>query len=79
MNPEQEVHEILEELIEEEDLDPKVLADIKLLLHVINEPIDINLRVDRCRSIIEDLDEKPDLDMYVRTQLWNLSALLEQL
>lgn len=75
----EELIEILEELIDEEDLHPKLQAELRLLIHVLNEPIDMNLRVDRCRSIIEDLDEKPDLDMFVRTQLWNITALLEQL
>lgn len=75
----QEILEILAEIQQEEDIEKKLLSDIKLLSHVLHEPIDMNLRVDRCRKILEDLDEDPALDMYVRTQLWNISALLEQL
>jgi uncharacterized protein (UPF0147 family) len=82
MNQEQtlnELLEILEELSEDQDLHPKIIADAKLLIHVLNEPIDMNLRVDRCRNIVEDLDKKPDLDMTIRMQLWNVTSLLEQL
>lgn len=72
------ISDIVEELYEE-DIEQVVLERLKLFVHVLSEPIDLSLRVDRCRQILEELDERSDIDMFVRTQLWNVSALIEQL
>ncbi len=73
------IRETLAEL-QDDDETPRTVRDrLQEMRTTLDEPIALELRVDRMRGILEDLDENPGLPNYVRTQLWNLSALLEML
>ncbi len=74
-----ELIELLESLKEEEDLPRQVQLKVDEMIFVLGENIDLELRVDRVRSILDDLEEQPNLPNYVRTQLWHITASLEML
>ncbi len=74
-----DVIELLEELKEEEDLPRGVQEKIHEMIHVLEEDIDLELRIDRVRSILDDLEEQANLPNYLRTQLWHIAASLEML
>ncbi len=74
-----DVVELLEELKEEEDLPRGVQEKIHEMIHVLEEDIDLELRIDRVRSILDDLEEQANLPNYLRTQLWHIAASLEML
>ncbi|MFT4250072.1 MAG: hypothetical protein ACMXYD_01790 [Candidatus Woesearchaeota archaeon] len=57
--------------------DVSVQKQLLLVAEVIQEDIDLSLRTDRIRDILRCLEQGQD--MSVRAQLWNLSALIEQL
>ena len=74
-----DVIELLQDLKEEEDLSRGVQEKIDEMIYVLKENIDLELRVDRVRSILDALEEQPNLPNYVRTQLWHITASLEML
>lgn len=71
--------ESLEELSEEEGVSKLMQDKIATMIRTLQEDIELELRVDRIRSILEELDENNNIPNYIRTQLWNISAALELL
>ena len=74
-----DITQLLETLKQEEELSAHVENKIDEMIYVLKEDIDIELRVDRTRSILDELEEQPGLPDYVRTQLWHITATLEML
>ena len=82
MNEHEVIEAILEgveQLREEDELSASAFARLEEIEGVLHEDIDVSLRVDRVRAILEDLDEDERVPNYVRTQLWSITALLELL
>ncbi len=52
-----------------------VLEDIKTLLA--DNSRELGLRVDSAMQMIENVSLDPNLSPYIRTQVWNLTSLLE--
>lgn len=70
--------EELEDLLEEEN-SHKMEQSLKAMIHTLKEPIDFELRRDKVRSILDELDEDAHTPNYTRTKLWFLSSMLESL
>lgn len=70
--------ELLEDLKEEEELPRATQEKVSEIIFVLKEDIDLELRVDRVRSILDELEEH-QLPSHVRTQLWHVAAALEML
>ncbi|MEM1988557.1 MAG: UPF0147 family protein [Candidatus Woesearchaeota archaeon] len=68
------------ELIETDYSTPKnvkdKLAEIKKILN--EKGKDKAIKADKCISILEELDEDPNIEPFTRTNLWNLVSMLEQ-
>ena len=78
--------EVLSELravtteLAEQQTTPALREQLLLIRSVLDEEeIDLSLRVERIRMILDELEELSSLDMTTRTQLWSVSALIEQL
>lgn len=74
-----DIIEILEDLREDEGVSRLLQERIDEMMYVLGEDIDIELRIDRVRSILDDLEDARNVPMHIRTQLWNVSASLEML
>jgi len=74
-----DIIELLVDLKEEEELSRNAREKIEEMIYVLGEEIDLELRVDRVRSILDALEDQPNLPNYVRTQLWHITASLEML
>ena len=71
------VIEALEDLKDEEGVSKTVKDRIDEMISTLQDSIDLELRVDRVRSILDDMEQQNNIPNYVRTQLWNVAALLE--
>lgn len=74
-----DIIELLKNLKEEEDVTRHTKEKIDEMIYVLEENIDLELRVDRVRSILDELEEQQGLPNYARTQLWHIAASLETL
>ncbi len=74
-----EVITIIDDLLDEGVSSKLVQSKLSLIKKVLADPVDIALRVDRARSILDELDEDPHVPMVVRTELWNIAAMIESL
>ena len=69
----------LEDIKEENGVSRSLIARLDEIKRVLSEDIDIELRIDRVRSILDDLESTNNIPNYIRTQLWNVAAMLEKL
>ena len=72
-----EISELLQTLAQ----DPALSKNIRDILESINGELrddkNISVKIDAALQKIEDLSLDPNLSPYVRTQIWNLTSLLE--
>jgi uncharacterized protein (UPF0147 family) len=73
------INDSIAEMREEDGLSRQVLLQLDEIVTVLSEPIDLELRIDRARSLVDALDENPSLPPYIRTQLWSITSMLESL
>jgi len=70
-------------LIEELQSDTTVPRNVKDKLDfcasTLQEESEISLRIDKARHALEEISEDSNLQSYTRTQIWNISSLLEKL
>jgi len=78
-----EVSEVLEliSIVKEENqpLQKNVTHTLDKIENILNEDIDISLRKDKCITELQEIDDDTSLDANVRTQLWDIVSVLEQL
>ncbi|MEM2115588.1 MAG: UPF0147 family protein [Candidatus Woesearchaeota archaeon] len=55
----------------------ETLREIKKILG--EKGKDIGIQADKCITLLEELDEDPNIEPYTRTNLWNLVSMLEKL
>lgn len=75
----QGIIEALDELIEESTIPKNVKVKILATKAALNEKRDISLRVNKALNELEELTDDINLDSYTRTQLWNISSMLEMI
>ncbi len=75
------VKEVLEEveMIESDFETPsnvkQAMKKIKEILN--NSSFDVAIKSDKCISLLEELQEDPNIEAFTRTNLWNLMSTLE--
>jgi len=69
-----------ESILDDEEGVPKNLDTcLHEVIAVLKEDGDVSLRKDKCMSLLDTLGNDDHLDSYVRTQVWDMIALVEQL
>lgn len=71
--------EALDELLEESTVPKNVKTKILSTKAALNEKTDISLRVNKALNELEELTDDVNLDSYTRTQLWNITSMLEMI
>ncbi len=82
MSEEETVQEIitsLEVLQQSEQLSEQTTRAVQEIISVLQEDIDVELRVDKIQEILASLDQSQNLSMQVRTQLWAVNSMLKLL
>ncbi len=83
MGTAEELEEVLS-MIRELSEDFSVPRNVKKNLLVIegilqDENKDLSLRVDKAVSILDEVNEDPNIQMFTRTQIWSLVSMLSKL
>lgn len=68
-----------QEIIDEEGVPRSVVASMKQLIDNLNSDGDIKIRKDKGIYMLEDVVNNDNIDPYIRTQLLDIVAHLEQL
>jgi len=59
---------------------PRNVKDkLQLCASALHEDTEISLRVDRVKQAIDQICDDVNLESYTRTQLWNISSMLERM
>lgn len=79
----EDVQEVLD-IIEEISNDGSVPRNVKKILEDVKEQVtrpesDLKVRVDSAMQLIEELSMNPNLPAHARTQIWNITSVLEDL
>ena len=78
-----EIKEVLDliEIVKEENepLQKNVTHSLNKIKNILNEEIDLSLKKDKCINELQEIDDDSSLDQNVRTQLWDIISVLEQL
>jgi len=74
-----EIIQALNTLKEDEALPKNVKTKIDSITAVLNEDSEISSRVGRSLHILDEIAEDLNIQPFIRTQIWNISSLLEKL
>lgn len=69
----------IDEIIEEEELPQKVVTQLEEIKKILNNDESVSIKKDKCFSAFQELEDSIEMEAGVRTQLWNIVCLLEQL
>ncbi len=69
------ISELQEDATLPKNVKEKVLALVETLK---SEKLEISLRVDKARQILDEVAEDSNLQSYTRTQVWNIVSMLEK-
>lgn len=70
---------LLEELREDSTIPRNVKEELEFCTNCLQENSEISLRIDKVRHALEGICDDSNLQAYTRTQLWNISSMLETL
>ena len=70
---------LLEEIQDDSTVPRNVKDKLQLCSSALQDDIEISLKVDRARHALEAVSEDSNLQSYTRTQIWNISSMLEKL
>lgn len=82
MNNQEVLTQVLESLAyfrKEHELSQRSATLLDEISMVLQEDIDVSLRVDRVRGVLKRMDGSDELSMQARTQLWSISSMLDLL
>ncbi len=75
-----EVVELIEEMSEDTSIPRNVRAVIDRVKSLLNDDSkEIQVKVDTAMQEIEEVSLDPNMSSHARTQIWNLTSLLEEL
>ncbi len=74
-----DVRGALQLLLEEQGTPRNVREKVQEMLALIKEPGDARLKADRLLAALEELQSDVNVPAYVRTQIWSISSMLEDL
>ena len=72
-----EVQELLDSILQDSSLSKNIREILTEIREELNDSKNIGLKINAAMQKAEDLSLDPNLNQYVRTQIWNLTTLLE--
>ena len=69
------ISELQEDNTVPKNVKEKVMAIVETLR---NGKVELSMRVDRARQILDEVAEDSNLQSYTRTQVWNVVSMLEK-
>ena len=72
-----EIQELLDSLLQDTSLSKNVRILIEEIKEELRDSKNLALKINSALQKVEDLSIDPNLSQYARTQIWNLTTLLE--
>ena len=72
-----EVNELLETLAKDSAISKNIRDIFESICEELKDEKNISIKIDAALQKVEDLSLDPNLSPYTRTQIWNLTSLLE--
>ncbi|MEM2874368.1 MAG: UPF0147 family protein [Candidatus Nanoarchaeia archaeon] len=72
-----EIQELLTTLLQDTSLSKNIRVILDEIAEELRDDKNIDLKINSALQKVEDLSLDPNLSPYVRTQIWNLTTLLE--
>lgn len=72
-----EINEILDMMAKDGAISKNIRDVLAVILEELKDEKNVPVKIDSALQKIEDLSLDPNLSPYVRTQIWNLTSLLE--
>lgn len=72
-----EITKFLEEMQEDSLLPRSVKNRITSVISILEQDCEVSLRVNKSLQELEDVSQDPNLQPFLRTQLWHVASLLE--
>ncbi|MFH0869020.1 MAG: UPF0147 family protein [archaeon] len=72
-----EINEILDMMAKDGAISKNIRDVLAAILEELKDEKNVPVKIDAALQKIEDLSLDPNLSPYVRTQIWNLTSLLE--
>ena len=72
-----DIQELLDALLQDTSLSRNVKEILEEIKEEFRDGKNIDLKINSALSKVEDLSLDPNVSPYVRTQIWNLTTLLE--
>ncbi len=70
---------LLEELQDDSTVPRNVKDKLQICSSALQDNIEVSLKVDKARHALEAISGDSNLQSYTRTQIWNISSMLERL
>jgi uncharacterized protein len=75
----EEIVQALTNLKEDEGVPKNVRSKIDLIIHELKDESDLSMKISKSLHNLDEISEDLNLPSFVRTQIWNVSSMLEKL
>lgn len=65
-------------LKEDESIPKNIKAKLDMILGNLNDESEASLKVSKCLHILDEVSEDLNIQPFIRTQIWNISSMLEK-
>lgn len=65
-------------LKEDESIPKNIKAKLDMISGNLNEGCEVSLKVSKCLHILDEVSEDLNIQPFIRTQIWNISSMLEK-
>lgn len=65
-------------LKEDESVPKNIKAKLDIILGNLGEESEVSLKVSKCLHILDEVSEDLNIQPFIRTQIWNISSMLEK-
>ena len=73
-----EIIDTLSELQEDQSLPKNTGVKLQEVIDILNSDSESSMKVNRAFNILEGIADNTNLQSYIRTQIWNITSMLEK-
>ena len=74
-----EIIETMSELLKDSTVPKNTKAKIESIINILKEETDVSIKVNKALHMLEGISEDTNLQSFTRTQIWNISSMLEKI
>ncbi len=71
--------EVLTDLLEDNTVPRNVKSKLQVIIDALKDSTDLSLKINKALSILDEISDDNNLQSYARTQIWNITSMLESL